>query len=131
MTYIKHEGDDVTLHLTDPVHRLDRSSAEGPEESVSRRVIGWLLLLGSPGLAAGITLTLFFALPGLLIPSPWRVDLIFWGAASVASALGGYLVPSAAVREEFRLATGLAGLVLGAWVFFVTMATADFLTTSF
>jgi hypothetical protein len=88
-------------------------------------------LLGSPGVAAGITLTLFFTLPGLLIPFPWRVDLIFWGAASVASAVGGYLVPSAAVREEFRLVTGLAGLVFGAWGFFVTMATADFLTTTF
>ena len=98
---------------------------------MSRRAIGWLLLLGSPGLAAGVTLTLFFALRGLSVRLPWRVDLALWAAASVASALGGYLIPAATARKETRFLVGIIGFVFGAGVFVIAMVTADLLSTTF
>lgn len=96
-----------------------------------RRDVGWLLLLGSPGVAAGLVLTV--VLPGFAGGMPWpaRFDLVAWAVAAIASAVGGYLAFSGTRRPVLRLVASFAGIIFGAVMFAVAMIAADYFSGAF
>lgn len=97
---------------------------------MNRRVVGWLLCLGAPGVLAGLTLTMFFALANVPSRAPHFVSLGLWAAAAVISAVGGYLASrDEAVRR--RVCTAVAGSVFGGGAYLVALATADHLVAWF
>lgn len=96
-----------------------------------RRDVGWLLLLGSPRVAAGLVLTV--VLPGLAggFPAAVRFDLAAWAVAAVASAVGGYLASSGTRRPVLRVVASLGGFIFGAVMFAVAMIAADYFSGAF
>lgn len=102
------------------------------DEGVSRRVVGWLVLLGSPGFFAGIWVTLYlvpFGLSGGATPATaFRTGFAIWGAAASASAVGGSLVATGPARPGMRVAAGVGGFLFGAAAFPAVVASFASLT---
>lgn len=88
------------------------------EQPARKRVVGWLLLLGSPGLATGLAVTAL-----QLIPTPGPIyNVIGFGGLGLAGAgpaIGAILLAPKA-RQPARLLAALAAAVAGAAAYLMT-----------
>jgi len=98
---------------------------------MNRRALGWLMCLGAPGVATGLTLTMFYALSGVTSRVPHFISLGLWATAAVISAVGGYLSTAENSPRWRRVCTAAAGCVFGAGAFLLAMVTADGLASWF
>lgn len=91
---------------------------------MSRSAVGWLLLLGSPGVAAGLALTAFAAVAGP-VGSPASDVAIYSGSmalAGIGSAAGASrFTPDDMTDEAFALVS-VGGFVPGAAACFLTIS---------
>lgn len=92
------------------------------EESMTRRAMGWVLLLGSPGVVAGISLTVAHLPPirGLVDPAIAYCGI---GPAILGSAVGAHLL-TARVGKAAKELTALAAAAAAAVVYTVTVVAA-------
>lgn len=107
---------------------MDESSRDGSDregEGVSRRVVGWVLLLCAPGVFAGISLTAFFLLPREFA-HPF--SLAGWAVAAAGTGVGGYLAPR---RDRVRPGVAVFGVVLGLAVYWFALAVTGQVTGRF
>lgn len=86
---------------------------------MSRRVIGWLLLLAWPGLVAGVVITMT-----LLWHSSERAALAGWAIAAAGSGTAGHWAasPPPANAKGLPALGAVGGFVTGAVVYFLTVA---------
>jgi hypothetical protein len=86
---------------------------------MSRRAIGWLLLLAWPGLAAGVVIT-----AALLWDAPEKVALAGWAFAAAGSGTAGHWAASSPPANAKALPAlgAFGGFMAGAAVYFSTLA---------
>lgn len=103
---------------------------EPTDGQATRRMVGWLLAVASPGIFAGLALTLLVNLPSLGLPRhPTSTVIVFGflGLSTAASVIGGWLASSGTMPRGSRPGAAFILAAIGAIAYLATLMGGAFL----